>query len=97
MPSTIQIPARTERHCCPCEHLSTKNIYHSREHGTICDYVCFHPEANSDGDDPNETDPVLLEARAHLMELARKYGRDIGKTDRQPKWCPLLQDGSNKD
>ena len=45
MPTTIKIPARTERHCEPCEHLKRENMLCSRLHGISCDYVCHHPDA----------------------------------------------------
>jgi hypothetical protein len=44
MPSKINYPARTERHCEPCEHLKRENMLCSRLHGISCDYVCHHPD-----------------------------------------------------
>lgn len=44
MPTTHNIPARTERRCEPCEHLKRENMLCSRLHGISCDYVCHHPK-----------------------------------------------------
>lgn len=94
MPTTINIPARRERKCEPCEHLRRQNILCSRLHGISCDYACGHPEAF--GPDPRLEDPAKAKLYGELVAHLKESGRVIGRNDKQPEWCPLRrEDGHN--
>ena len=93
MPSTHKLPARTEHHCEPCEHLKRENMLCSRLHGISCDYVCHHPEANESG--PLPSDPEKAARIGELRAKAKEHGRFIGRRDLQPSWCPLRRDPAN--
>lgn len=90
MPTTLNIPARHERHCEPCEHLKRENMLCSRLNGISCDYVCHHPEAHEWGKTP--TDPKKAELMGQLRARLTESGRMIGRSDRQPQWCPMRLD-----
>src|SRR5437763_13433931 len=94
MPRTFEIPSRRERHCEPCEHHKCVNAFYGSDHSWK-DYVCKHPEAYDDINEPLSDDPKIAakqgELRAHLIE----EGRHIGKTERQPDWCPLRRQAAN--
>ncbi len=81
MPSTLKIPSRTENHCEPCEfHKRTGALFVRIGEGSWVRYSCTHPEAFK----PHEVFPRSM----FLMQ----EGRDIGKTDKQPDWCPLKRE-----
>lgn len=88
MPTTINIPACRERHCEPCEfHKMTAALHVRSGGGGYRRYSCTHPEAFEPlhlTDDP-EKNRIIEKLKAMQTE------RDIGKTDLQPNWCPLLR------
>lgn len=55
---------------------------HIRTGGGWREYTCEHPEAFG------PTDNVAL-AELHEHARVRDGGRHIGKTEKQPDWCPL--------
>lgn len=82
MPSEHQIPARTERRCEPCEYHKLIGAFHVRSgRGSYREYMCNHPDMNEG-----------------LTEAARALfggGKYIGKTEKQPDWCPLRREPAN--
>ena len=88
MPTTHKIPARTERHCSPCEfHKCTGALFTRIGPGGWKEYSCTHPNAFQEG--PLPTDPEKAALAGELRALCKKEGRHIGKTEVQPDWCPL--------
>lgn len=90
MPTTHNIPAKTERHCEPCEYLKRTNMLCSRLHGITCDYVCKHPEAFDD--EPLSDDPKIAAKQGEIRGRLLEHGREIGQRDLQPTWCPLRRE-----
>jgi hypothetical protein len=93
MPTTIKIPARVESHCEPCEYHKLIGSFHVRiGPGGWREYTCVHPEAFEPL--PPTTDPELAQAVERLRAKLNE-GRYIGKTERQPEWCPLRRTEQN--
>lgn len=88
MPTTLNIPQRTESHCEPCEFLKRSNMICSRLGGIKCDYNCTNPKCYDDL--PISDDALTRGKQIAMREQNAKRGRFIGKEDIQPKWCPLL-------
>lgn len=85
MPSKYTIPAHERRVCEPCEfHRCIRAKFAEGGPGTWREYLCTHPEAFERTGDP---------ARDELsaIENAIDGGRFIGRTEKQPDWCPLLR------
>jgi hypothetical protein len=83
MPTTLNIPSRIERRCEPCEHHKCIGSFHVRSgEGSWREYVCQHPAADDE-----------LTPAGRALFGAGKY---IGKTEKQPDWCPLRQSQNNK-
>lgn len=95
MPTTHKIPERMERHCAPCEfHKLTGAMCVRIGPGGWREYACMHPDAS------NEDTSVSLTAEqqvlaAEIRALVGKDGRHIGRTEKQPEWCPLLRQPDN--
>jgi hypothetical protein len=89
MPTNFTIPARTERHCAPCEfHKMTAAMFGGP--GNVWrEYACMHPA--SFDDQPALDDPEKEKIRQRIIGGMLKDGRDIGRTESQPDWCPLLR------
>ena len=67
-----------ERRCEPCEHHKCMGSFHVRSgEGSWREYVCQHPAADDE-----------LTPAGRALFGAGKY---IGKTKKQPDWCPLRQ------
>lgn len=91
MPSAIRIPARTELRCYPCEHHKLTGALHVRcGEGGYRQYACMHPAAfDDDRSFKPAPDPEAEKLRQRLIGKLLEQGRDIGKTEEQPDWCPL--------
>ncbi len=90
MPTTHNLRARTETHCEPCEFHKLTAAFHVRSgEGSWMRYGCLHPEAYQFGPMPTGISPDRLELLLQTDELLKREGRDIGKTELQPQWCPL--------
>ena len=88
MPTTINIPSHVERHCAPCEfHKLTASLHVRIGEGGYRQYACTHPEAFERG--PTPSDPPKARLAGKIDALLKREGRDIGKTELQPNWCPL--------
>lgn len=88
MPSTFEIPRRRERHCAPCEFHKMTAAMMGGPGNVWREYVCMHPEAFDD----MVREPLLPEketVRQRLIGAMLEHGRSIGRTERQPDWCPL--------
>lgn len=96
MPTTHNIPARTERHCEPCQYHKCVGSFHVRSGpGSWRDYNCMHPDAwNEDTSVPLTPEQELR--AAEIRALVGKEGRNIGRTEKQPCWCPLLREPANE-
>lgn len=90
MPTTYNIPSRTEHHCSPCEFLKQTNMICSRLHGITCDYVCKHPDCY--GDEPLSEDLRIRDKQVVLRAQNAEHGRLIGDCDIQPDFCPLKRE-----
>lgn len=92
MPSTLNIPAHTEFRCAPCEFHKCIGSFHVRVGpGGYREYACMHPEAEDFG-----PMPLAPEQAARIGELRARFARDgrwIGRTEKQPQWCPLKRGG----
>ena len=82
MPTELNIPAKTEHRCSPCEYHKCIGALCVRQGpGGYREYVCQHPDANDE-----------------LTPLGRSLfgaGKYIGKTEKQPDWCPLRREPAN--
>lgn len=86
MPSTLNIPARTEHRCSPCEFHKLVGAFHARSgNGSWREYICTHPQSERRPEDKKYRE--LCEA----LE-SQHSGRWIGKTEKQPDWCPLRRE-----
>lgn len=91
MPS--EYSPRIERHCDPCEFHKCFSVLYGQPGNTWRDYNCTHPDAFGPlklSDNP-DTAFKQGEMRAEL----KKHGRHIGRTERQPDWCPLRNESIN--
>jgi len=90
MPTKQTIPARTETICRPCQYHKVVGSF--RGHDTAWDDCnCLHPHAYDDVDcilTPGERSEVAA-VRKELDAITQREGRSIGRTERQPEWCPL--------
>lgn len=87
MPSDVIIPARTERHCTPCEFLKTET--HGPADQPWSDYLCRNPDMFPPlelSSNPRLRERQLASRRAMIFE-----GKSIGRVPRQPGCCPLLR------
>jgi len=50
-------------------------------------YACMHPDAF--GPMPEGLTPKQAAKWGELRGRNLEHGRDIGRTERQPEWCPL--------
>lgn len=89
MPTTFNIPSRRERHCEPCEYHKLTGALYTRlpDCGGYRQYACMHPMAFDAG--VPMADPAKEAAKQRIIGRLMKEGRDIGKTEKQPDWCPL--------
>jgi hypothetical protein len=83
MPHEFTIPAVLKRVCEPCEfHQCTGKLCGPPGGISWAQFQCTHPDAFEKSDDD----------RVNVMQ-ARHFtiwgGRDIGRTEDQPEWCPL--------
>ena len=86
MPRIIEHPSRRQRVCEPCEfHRCIGALHVLSGAGGWRRYVCAHPEAFE-----NTGNQKLDEMRQHISTF--DGGRNIGKTESQPDWCPLLRE-----
>jgi hypothetical protein len=92
MPSSFEIPSRRERHCEPCEFHKMTGALMGQPGNTWRRYSCMHLEAHEF--EPLSNDPAIAAKQGALRERLSKHGRDIGKTEIQPEWCPLRK-GTN--
>ena len=96
MPSIVSIPGRTERRCKPCEFHRIDSAFYGSDHSWQA-FKCTHPQAMDDlalPDDPVKAEKIL-EMRKRIDELLGP-GRHIGRTERQPDWCPLRKSENEK-
>lgn len=82
MPTTYTIPSYVKRTCYPCEHHKMVNALFGGPGNVWREFNCMHPEA---------FDPEREKIRQRLIGQMLEHGRSIGRTDRQPDWCPLLR------
>lgn len=84
MPQLIKFPGRTEAHCEPCEfHNCTGEFHVHCGEGGWREYACGHPDAHE-----ISSDPWIANIQGKMAAFS-PGGRAIGKTDKQPEWCPL--------
>lgn len=55
--------------------------------GSWRQFACMHPEAFDDGPPLSDPDKEML--RLRWKKIVARDGRNIGKTEKQPDWCPL--------
>jgi len=94
MPTKIEIPARTENLCSPCEHLKSNGGMRGGP-GNVWDlWCCMHPDANNNG--PLSDDPKVRERQIEIRAQLAESGRSISKSlfAKQPSWCPLRKQSS---
>lgn len=94
MPSEHTIPSRRERLCEPCEFHKMVNAMFGGPGNVWRDYNCMHPEAFDDLNDGPMADPEKEKLRQRIIGRMLADGRSIGKTERQPDWCPLRRDNA---
>ena len=87
MPSEFNIPSRRERHCEPCEFHKLTAALMGQPGNTWRQYGCAHPDAYEFG--PLAADPAVAAKQGELRARIRQHPRNIGKTEKQPDWCPL--------
>lgn len=54
----------------------------------------MHPQAFDDLDNGTLDNPDKEKTRQRLIGMMLEHGRDIGKTEEQPNWCPLRNPAS---
>lgn len=88
MPTSHNIPAHVEHHCEPCEFHKVIGCVRTRlpNCGAYTEYSCSHPKAYEE--------PQMKMNPGWEKFLARvgRDGRYIGKTEKQPDWCPLRRE-----
>ena len=57
------------------------------------DYNCMHPEAYDDM--PLAADQATRDKQLEIRGRLKAHGRHIGKTEKQPDWCPLRREPAN--
>jgi hypothetical protein len=87
MPSEQQIPQQSYTVCEPCEFHKMTSALYGQPGNTWRQYGCTHPEAYEF--EPLSNDPAIAVKQGELREGIRRHPRDIGKTEKQPSWCPL--------
>jgi hypothetical protein len=89
MPHTYKVQAHTVHLCAPCEfHKRTAALYtRLPDCGGYVQYACMHPKAFDAG--VPCADPEKEAAKQRIIGRLMEHGRDIGKTEEQPDWCPL--------
>lgn len=87
MPSERTIPARRERLCEPCEYHKQTAAMMGGPGNVWRRYSCMHPDAF--GDMKLSEDRAKRDKQMQLRGRLLEHGRDIGKTESQPSWCPL--------
>lgn len=90
MPTNYTIPERHERICRPCEFHKSVGAFFGSDHSWQ-DWNCIHPNAFDDNLREPMSDPEKEKLRVEIISLTGREGRNIGKTERQPEWCPLLK------
>ena len=53
-------------------------------------YACMHPEAFDDM--PLSDDRAIRDKQIEMRTRHMQHGRNIGKTENQPDWCPLRRE-----
>lgn len=86
MPSERTIPSRTERLCEPCPHHKMMNAFYGHN-SSWRDFNCMHPDAFKEL--TSDLTPAQKAVLSKLDALRATEGRHIGRTDKQPDWCPL--------
>ncbi len=93
MPTKFEIPSRRVTHCAPCEfHKLTGSLHVRCGEGSWRQYSCMNPQAFDDLDNVPQKDPEKEKLRQRMIGMMLTYGRDIGKTEEQPEWCPLRRE-----
>lgn len=92
MPSTHNIPARTERVCEPCHYHKMFSAMMGQPGNVWRDYNCMHPEAFND--EPLSDDAKIAAKQGEMRGRMLEYGRHIGRTEKQPDWCPLRKESA---
>lgn len=87
MPTELKIPAQTERHCAPCKYHKMTAALMGGPGNVWRQYACMHQDAF--GDMKLSDDQAIRDKQIELRGRLLEHGRDIGKTERQPEWCPL--------
>lgn len=88
MPTKFEIPAHREVRCEPCEFHKCFNAFYGSDHSWR-DYNCMHPQAYDEVREPLSGDPKVAELQGQIRARLMEHGRHIGKTEKQPDWCPL--------
>ncbi len=89
MPTKFTIPAVSETHCRPCKyHVCIGSLHVYVGGGGWNEHACTHPDAYEPL--PEGTDPETAKIIGEMQ--AREVGRNIGKTELQPDWCPLRRE-----
>ena len=89
MPSIHTIPQRLEKRCEPCQYHKRASAFYGSDHSWH-EYKCTHPNALDElalPEDPVRRNTILV-MRARVDGLLG-LGRHIGRTEKQPDWCPL--------
>ena len=91
MPTIHNIPSRTEHHCEPCEfHKCTGSMHVRSGEGGWREYACMHSQAFRPLPTPTNPEKARIIERLEAMQNeGRHIGRHIGRTEKQPNWCPL--------
>jgi hypothetical protein len=87
MPTARQIPSHVERVCEPCEFHKMTGAFYGQPDNTWRRYACLHPGAI--GPMPKGLTAEQAAKWGALNGRLLEHGRDIGKTENQPEWCPL--------
>lgn len=89
-PTRLTIPARVTLRCGCCKfHNLTGALYTRIGPGGWREYSCTHPKAWPEVDDGD-----VRRAEFRGMLRATEDGRDIGRTEETPHWCPYLREKS---
>jgi hypothetical protein len=91
MPTKLNILAKSVTHCAPCEFHKSVNAFYGSDHSWR-DYNCMHPHAYDNLQEAPLADPEKEKLRQRLIGHLLEEGRNIGRTELQPGWCPLKRE-----
>lgn len=77
--------------CEPCEYHHRVNAFYGSHHSWT-DWECRHPKADEALVLHSDLTPAQNKVLQDIDDLTKREGRWIGRTEKQPEWCPLRKE-----